>query len=479
MINKTIGELARLCGGKISSNDTTAAERSFAGVSTDTRKVGDGQLFIPLSGERFDGHDYVQQARERGAAAAMWQENRPIPEPLSDWTLVLVDDPLAALQRLAAAYRSELPVRVVGITGSNGKTTTKDMVAAVLATVFRVHKTAGNLNNHIGLPLTILEMNEQTEAAVLEMGMSGFGEIELLTSIAKPDAAIITNIGDAHLLQLGSREGIARAKLEIASGLEPGGLLVYNGDEPLLKEALTRSPLPDGIAAQSFGAQAGNDWVAHDMIIEAAGSSFILSRTANGDAAADSSYAYKIPVPGSHNVLNAAAAIAVGINLGIEPERIKEGLAELKISGMRIETVRAYNGATVLNDAYNANPTAVRAAIDLVERLNGFKRKWLVLGDMLELGPEEQALHREIGAYITPDKADGVLTYGSLGRHIAEGAWAAFQASPQSVIHFEDKAELSAWLINELKPEDLVLVKGSRGMRMEEIVQALEQAMGG
>lgn len=469
-----------MSGGHIqgSGNGTV----TIAGVSTDSRKVERGQLFIPLQGDNFDGHHYVAGALEGGAAAAMWQTDHPVPAELRDAPLVLVEDTLAALQELASAYRLELPVRVVGITGSNGKTTTKDMVAAILGTTFKVHKTFGNLNNHIGLPLTVLQLAEDTEAAVLEMGMSGFGEIELLTRIAQPDAAIITNIGDAHLLQLGSRAGIARAKLEIAAGLREDGLFVYNGDEPLLVEGVKGLQLPAGAQLQSFGIEEkdANYWLASSIAVDATSSSFDVSE----DGVKGNLTGIALPVPGRHNVSNALAAIAIGRRFGVEDAAIRQGLSELLLTGMRIEPRRAYNGAMLLNDAYNANPTAVRAAIDLLEQLSGFRRKWLVLADMLELGPEEAELHREIGAYVDPSKADALLLYGQLSEHTAAGAKANYSGdgvvseSALGVRYFTDKSKLIEALLAEVAPEDLVLVKGSRGMRMEQVVQAMEQGQG-
>ncbi|MFF2482883.1 UDP-N-acetylmuramoyl-tripeptide--D-alanyl-D-alanine ligase [Paenibacillus sp. NPDC058071] len=469
MINRTLEQVAEMCGARWNKQD--AAIR-IAGVGTDSRRVTAGQLFVPIVGDRFDGHDYVKQALLDGASASLWERGRAVPEELAEAPLLLVKDTLKALQQLAAAYREELYVRVIGITGSNGKTTTKDMVAAVLGTSYKVHKTEGNLNNHIGLPLTVLQLDEETDCAVLEMGMSGFGEIELLTNIAKPDIAVITNIGDAHLQQLGSREGIAKAKLEIAQGLQSRGLLLYNGDEPLLKAELARTPLPEGTELQTFGLQSDNDWAADNIEIGAVSSAFAVSRQGHADAGA----VYEIPVPGQHNVSNALAAIAVGRRLGISGEQIREGLAGLTLTGMRIQPVRAYNGAMILNDAYNANPTAVRAAIDLVGQLEGFRKKWIVLGDMFELGPDEAKLHHETGAYVTPEKAEAVLTCGTLSTHTSEGARVSFGdlADDDSIVHFDDKEKLADWLKARLAPDDLVLVKGSRGMRMEQIVQTLE-----
>ncbi|MFD1955196.1 UDP-N-acetylmuramoyl-tripeptide--D-alanyl-D-alanine ligase [Paenibacillus thailandensis] len=469
MIKRRLEQIAAMCGGECSP---AHADIQIAGVGKDTRQLEKGSLYVPLVGERFDGHDYAGAAIAQGAAASLWQRSKEVPADLDGAPLVFVDDTLAALQRLAAAYRAELPVKVVGITGSNGKTTTKDMVAAVLSKKLRVHKTAGNLNNHIGLPLTVLQLDETVDAAVLEMGMSGFGEIELLTKIARPDIAVITNIGDAHLLQLGSREGIAKAKLEIAAGLRDGGLLLYNGDEPLLREGVPRLSLPPGSRTGTFGLSERNDWSPSRMTIGATSSAFGVRRTDSWDSESE----IVIPVPGQHNVSNALAAVAVARSFGLTEEETAEGLSKgLTLTGMRIEPTAAYNGAMILNDAYNANPTAVRAAIDLVAQLQGFRRKWIVLGDMLELGPEEAKLHREIGEYVTPAKADRLVAFGPLSRHTADGARESFGADAgERVKHFDDQGELAGWLKSELAPDDLVLVKGSRGMRMEQIVQVLE-----
>lgn len=470
MIKRTVEQIANMAGTVYRGEH---GGRLVRGIMTDTRQEGSGELFVPLVGDRFDGHDFAEQAARSGAKAMLWERGRRAPETLGDMPLILVKDTLAALQALASSYRSELMVRVIGITGSNGKTTTKDMTAAALGGHYRVLKTDGNLNNHIGVPLTLLELDEDTEVAVLEMGMSGFGEIELLTRIAQPDAAIITNVGDAHLLQLGSREGIAKAKLEIALGLGEGGLLLYNGDEPLLHSGLQAIRLPDGVVLRTFGLGRDNDWSAGDISLEPSGSTF----TASLHGEPSSLGTVRIAVPGRHNISNALAAIAVARHFGVPGERIMAGFQTLKLTGMRIEQSRAANGAILLNDAYNANPTAMRAAIDLVGGLQSFRRRWIVLGDMLELGPQEEELHREIGAYIGPDKAEAVLAFGPLAAHIAEGAAEQLpEAAAGGLIrHFPDKEELAAWLLERLQSDDLVLVKGSRGMRMEEVAEALER----
>lgn len=429
----------------------------------DSRRIAPGYLFVPIEGERVDGHDYIEAAREAGAVAALWEAARALPEG-DTVPLILVDDVVAALQALASGYLAHAGAKVVGVTGSNGKTTTKDLLAAVLGTGFRVHKTEGNYNNHIGLPLTILSAPEGTELFVLEMGMSEFGEIELLSKLAKPDAAVITNIGESHLLQLGSRRNIARAKLEIASGMKPGGVLAYYGQEPLIREEL--AALGEiAIRTTTYGEDDGCDIVSGDISVTAEGTAFNV-QDAQG-------IRFELPIPGRHNAVNALAAIAIGRAFGLSDEQIARGLKTVKLTSMRIERGEANNGAVVLNDAYNASPTSVKAAIDLVAQLSGYAAKWIVLGDMLELGPDEAAFHAEIGAYLNQDKTDRVLLYGPLSSHTYEAAKRNFE--PGSALYFTDKNELIERLTAELGPQDLALVKASRGMRMEEVVVALQK----
>jgi UDP-N-acetylmuramoyl-tripeptide--D-alanyl-D-alanine ligase len=462
----TLREAAAWCGGTIGE---AAGGTTFSGVSTDTRQIRPGQLFVPLSGDRFDGHDYLAAAHEAGAVASLWQKDRPQPAD-AGIPLLLVDDTLAALQRLAAHYLGALQAKVVAVTGSNGKTTTKDLITSVLSTRYRVHKTEGNFNNHIGLPLTILRAEPGTEVLVLEMGMSDHGEIALLSNLAKPDIAVITNIGESHLLQLGSRRNIARAKLEIVQGLKPGGVLIVNGDEPLLAEEMDALDLQDGVEVVTFGQSETCGLSVSNIDVSA-------ERTRFDVRMGHLTQTYEIPVPGQHNAVNALAAAAAGGALGLTPEQIGEGLSAVKLTGMRIERTRARNGAVMLNDAYNASPTSVRAALSLAAGLNGYRNKRLVLGDMLELGPDEAAFHEEIGRSLTAETADFVYLYGPLSMHTAKAAEQAF--APGAVRHFADKRELTDTLLRETEPEDLVLVKASRGMKLEEIVAALQKGVVG
>ncbi|MGE7782135.1 UDP-N-acetylmuramoyl-tripeptide--D-alanyl-D-alanine ligase [Peribacillus sp. NPDC097264] len=459
MIKRTLKQISEMVNGL---NDSKVFEPiEIHGVTIDSRAVTKGCLFVPLKGEQVDGHQYVRSAIAQGASASFWQQD--IPNPPTDLPIILVENTEKALQQLARAYRDQLNIKVIGITGSNGKTTTKDMTAALLATTYKVHKTNGNFNNHLGLPLTILSMDEETEAAVLEMGMSSRGEIEFLSKLAKPDVAIITNIGESHLLDLGSREEIANAKLEIVEGLPQGGTLIYHGDEPLLESRIQKQ-FPH-LRVLSFGRTERNDLFPLTITQEADSTSFTLGGENQGD--------YQIPVLGQHNVLNALAAILAAKELNIGNESIHKGLEAIRLTNMRMEMVEGINGQKIINDAYNASPTSVKAAIELIEGLSGFRNKILVLGDMLELGASEKDFHLRIGELIAVDQIDKVFTYGPLAEYIAKGARKTFAA--ENVQSFQDKQQLIEALQTSTDAHDLILVKASRGMKLEEVVKALQK----
>ncbi|WP_342346101.1 UDP-N-acetylmuramoyl-tripeptide--D-alanyl-D-alanine ligase [Paenibacillus mangrovi] len=460
-MTKKLGEVAVMCGGNLTHDHDYDIQ--VKGVFTDSRKLVSGRLFVPLVGEKFDGHAFAAAALEGGACGVMWQRDRGIPP---EGPVIVVEDTLAALQALSKSYLSDVGCRVVGITGSNGKTTTKDMIYALLGTTFKVHKTGGNFNNHIGLPLTILEMPSDTEIAVLEMGMSGRHEIECLSAIANPEVAVITNIGEAHLLQLGSRHEIARAKLEIISGMKPGGLLVYHGDEPLIPLVLseTETAQPDGLKTFTFGMdQDKNDDYPTGMMFHSKGIIFTSHRHPGEGL--------ELPLLGQHNVINCLAALAVADYFGVSEDQICEGISGLQLTGMRIEQITTPSGFTLLNDAYNASPLSMKAAIDALDSLKGHRHKIAVLGDMLELGPKELEFHAEVGEYASEGKVDMLYTYGPLS---AEAAKAAQRRRPDlPVFHFTDKKELASHLASQVHPKDIVLIKASRGMKLEEIVDAL------
>ncbi|MGM0843018.1 MAG: UDP-N-acetylmuramoyl-tripeptide--D-alanyl-D-alanine ligase [Bacillota bacterium] len=457
MFEKKMKEICNMLDVK---NDLSKFESVVVkGVSIDTRKIEDANLFVPFKGENVDGHRFVRDAIENGASAALWDIN--VPNPPEDIPVIVVEDPLLALQSLANQYRHELDLKVVGITGSNGKTTTKDIVANLLSVKYRVHKTQGNYNNHIGLPLTILSLPQDSEVAVLEMGMSGFGEIELLSEISQPDAAIITNIGESHLQDLGSREGIAQAKLEIVKGLKSDGLFAYFGDEPLLQDGVQTLNLKH---VETFGRSESNTIYPTKINMDNKGSHFETS-LAEGET-------FFLPVLGVHNIHNALAGILIARKFGLSVDDMKEGLQSLKLTQMRMEMVEGKKGESIINDAYNASPTSMKAAIQLVSELEGFHTKILVLGDMLELGDQQEEFHQEIGQLINPEKVQHVFTFGPLGGFIGKGALENF--SPDRVHSFTDKDSLTKELSSFITGEELVLFKASRGMKLEEVIDGLK-----
>lgn len=323
MIHWNLNKIIETLNGnktKASINDDIVIQ----GVSIDSRTIKPGNLYIPLIRLK-NGHDYVQEAHIKGASASLWQMDQP--NPPNQIPLIFVEDCLQALQDLARAYRQELPIKVVGITGSNGKTTTKDMINSVLETTYKVHKTKGNLNSQIGVPLTLLDIAPGTEIAVIEMGMSERGQIKRLSQIAEPDFVLITMIGLSHLSSLGSQEEIASAKLEIIEGLVKEGILLYNGDEPLLRNGINSLEKP--ITTVRFGLSSSNDYVAGDIQVDVDGITF-MNKSNN----------YRIPTIGKHNVANALAAIAVAETMGLQPEAIRMGLENVIVTGMRMEKVK-------------------------------------------------------------------------------------------------------------------------------------------
>lgn len=457
LIRKTIEQLAEMID--ILNDISVYNDMIFQGICIDTRKLEKGNLFVPFIGEHVNGHDFVEEAIENGAVAALWQKD--VPNPPLHLPILIVEDPLVSIQQLAKKYRDELQVKVIGITGSNGKTTTKDIVANLLSTQYQVQKTEGNYNNHLGLPLTILQLKEDTEFAVLEMGMSSKGEITFLTNLARPDAVIITNIGESHLLHLGSRKGIAEAKLEIIDGLIDQGLVVYYGDEPLLSDYFDQ--YNGNALVKTFGRNDHSDLYATEIKSEERGSYFTVNTCAKQ---------FYLPVLGTHNILNALAAMLVAHHFHIPYEKMNDGFRSVKLTNMRMELVEGSKGEKIINDAYNASPTSMRAAIELIADLPGYATKIVVLGDILELGPEEETYHLKIGELLDPEKIDFVFTYGNLGEKIAEGALHRFSAD--RVFSFIKKELLIENLKNTITGNEIILVKASRGMKLEEVVTALK-----
>lgn len=443
-----LGKIFTNSNGNI--NENTAINQ----ISIDSREVRPNTLFIPIIGERFNGHVFAEQAIKDGAAAIIWGKNETLPESIpADFPIFYTTDTTEALQTLAKAYRDLVHPIVVGITGSNGKTTTKDLVAAIGSSTFKTHYTSGNFNNLIGLPLTILAMPRETELLILEMGMDRFGEIEALSNIAKPDYAIITNIGESHIEFLGSRQGIAKAKSEIISGMSSTGSLIVDGDEPLL-EGLH---MDKNLNVYRVGYGEHNDLQIKDAVVSMSGTSFFLDNEAR----------YEIPLIGKHHAKNAAFAIALAKQLQVPVNKQKAGLLQLAHTPMRFEVLAGKNGATVVNDSYNASPTSMKGAIEVIKQIDGYSNRVLVLGDILELGSYSEEMHRQIAKEVEAPITH-VLTYGEQAAFIHEEINAEIKSQ-----HYSEKQEIVNKLESLLTKDTIVLFKASRGMQFETMVKAI------
>ena len=446
----TLRQLADWCGGKVSAQfENLCVSR----MQSDSRKVRRGDLFVALRGEKVDGHDFAETAITHGAVAAL--VSRPISEKLPS---IEVEDTLRAYGAIAAGYRRMTGVKVVGITGSVGKTTTKEMTASVLEAAFRTAKTEGNHNNNLGLPMTIMDMPDDTEVAVLEMGMNHSGEMEYLSSIARPDLAIITNIGTMHIEHLGTREGILQAKLEIMRGMPDSGLGVFNGDEPLLwniRAAGTHKKYYYGIENHACDVTASDIVELDDGVrfqVRGFGQQFELF----------------VPMLGRHAVYNALAATTTGLLLGVPPEKIQSRFSSFHNTGMR-QKIYEKNGVTIIEDCYNAGPESTEAALEVLAGIKTKGRRIAVLGDMLELGNRSAAEHYRIGR-LAVGKADLLLTYGEHSVRTLTGAITGGM-SPKNTDHFDTHEDMARMLKMRVSEGDVILFKGSRGMRMEKVLQ--------
>jgi UDP-N-acetylmuramoyl-tripeptide--D-alanyl-D-alanine ligase len=425
-------------------------------ISTDSRKLKPGELFVALRGENFDGHNFVESAAKAGAAGAMVDSNwkDQVPE---NFALIRTEDTLQAYQRIAASYRESLTLKVVAITGSNGKTSTKDFTASVLGRRFRVTKTEGNFNNHVGLPRTILEATSRDEVAVWEIGMNHPGEVAALSKIAAPDAAIITNIGVAHIEFMGSREAIAKEKGALAESVGPEGTVILNADDPF----------SEGIAARArakviFAGTEGGTVRAIEISQTADGSEFTILEGAHRCRA-------QLPVPGLHMVQNALLAVAAGRAFGLSIEECAAGLATAPLAKARLQ-IKEIGGVQFLDDSYNANPDSMKAALRTLVELDADGKRIAVLGEMHELGDESARGHREVGETAAALKIDRLIVIGSVAAAIAN---AARDAGLENATVVNSTAEAAELLSQIAAPGDLVLVKGSRAARTERVIEAI------
>ena len=422
-------------------------------VTTDSREVCPGCIFVAFPGERFDGHDFAAKALEEGAAYVVL--NHPV-EGVPAEKAILCPDSYHAMMVMGANYRSQYHPKVVGVTGSVGKTTTKQMTYAAIAGFGNTIKTEGNQNNELGLPRTMFRIGKETQYAVVEMGMSHAGEIERLSKCARPDVGIITCIGVSHIGNLGSQENICKAKLEICAGLPEGAPLVLNGDDPFLRKAV----LPDHVRPVWFSLGDENaDVCALSIQQDEKGMSFVLEDHEEG------TFLVKIPAMGRHNVANALAAYCAATRLGLNARRVIAGLADFEQTGMRQKVVHV-RGVDVIEDCYNANPDSMKAALAMF-REYPCKRRFALLGDMLELGDISRAAHEEVGRQAVENKVDYLVTYGEQAKRIA--VVAAAKGLP--TLHADTYAQAAETLLNKMQPGDALLVKASRGMALEKVLE--------
>ncbi len=469
----TLERIAQVCGGTYIGRREDLG-REITMITTDSRKIEAGGLFAAIKGDHVDGHDFIPAVFEKGAFAVIG-ERAPVNVT---GNYIQVSSTIEALGAIAECYLEQLGIPVVGITGSVGKTSTKEMIAAVLAQKYNVLKTAGNFNNALGLPLTIFRLTEEHEIAVLEMGINHFGEMHELAKIAKPDICVITNIGKCHLEFLGDRDGVLRAKSEIFDFLRPDGHVILNGDDDKLAQISEikgirpiffglgeKNRIGENETAEENAANGKNEIYAD--CIEKKGLDGISCRihTDHGEFTA------KIPIPGLHMVLNALAGTAVGLQCGLTLEQIRAGIESLQPLGGRFHIVRTEN-YTIIDDCYNANPMSMKGSLGVLQDASG--RKVAILGDMGELGPEEVQIHREVGAYAGGLDIDCCICVGALSRHMANSIHTS--APGMQVFYFESLQELLVKLPELLKRHDTILVKASHFMHFEKVVQCLENS---
>lgn len=445
MYRITLSEIALAVGASVDF------EREITNISTDTRTITDGSLFIAIRGENFDGHTFAHEAFNKGACAVI------VDREIDGVPCIVVKDTIRAYLDIAKMYRSKFNPIVVGVTGSVGKTTTKEMVSLVLSERFNTLKTEGNLNNEIGLPKTLLRLNEEHEAAVIEMGMIAKGEIEILSATTQPTIAVVTNVGYSHIENLKTQENILQAKMEIVEGLKPNGILLLNADDKLLfpqRDMVKNRVVTYGMLNSEADARASN--------ITDNGISTFFTATYKGE-----SIAFEIPCIGNHNILNALVAMVIGVESGIKLSEIANALKKYKADSLR-QNIQKYGENTVIIDCYNASPDSMKASLSVLSTLNIEKggRKIAVLGDMLELGDKSKELHELVGDYVGESKADIVFCYGSESQNIAHKAL----SYSKSVIYSSDKSLICKALKGIISENDIVLFKGSRGMKLEEII---------
>lgn len=458
MKNITIGIIARVTGAQLiaAGNVEAVYEREISHITHDSRDATENSLFLAIEGERVDGHEFISGCYEKGVAACLSSQ---LFSPCEGSALLLVPDVKRALLRLAGYYRKQFNIPVLGITGSVGKTTTKDMVASVLSQRFNTLWTQGNYNNEIGVPLTLFRLEEEHQMAVIEMGMNHAGEIHALAEIVRPDMGLISNVGVAHIEYLGSREGILKAKCELFDFMGDKGVVILNGDNDML--ATLEGKLPQRI--RWFGVENKKDIYADDILMVGLEATKCTIHTEKG------SFEVTIPIPGVHMVENALSAVAVGLEMGMTLKKIKAGIESFVPTKNRMNVMKLTNGITVLNDVYNANPVSVKASLDILANAAG--RKVAILGFMGELGEFALKMHQEVGAYAAAKEIDLLFCIGRFSKETIESAKAH---GLLQVASFDTQEEFWEMGLPQITQGDTLLVKGSRSMALEKTVEKIQ-----
>ena len=453
----TIEEITKAVKGKLLLGDPKG---EITGISTDSRKVSEGEIFFPLIGEQFDAHDFIPQVLERGCRTIILSRE-PDEKLLQNRTLNLISvkDTTKALQELATYYLSLFSMKKIGVTGSTGKTTTKEMLYWIFSEKYKTARNIGNLNNHIGLPLTVLSLPKDTEAGIFEMGMSEFGEIDLLADLVRPDIGIITNIGISHIENLGSRENILKAKLEITNYFSPEGILIVNEDN----DFLSREDIQGNYQVITTGETGRSNFIISNIIDYGEdGIEFTIEHK-------EEMQTFRLNVPGRHNAYNGALAIAAGVSCGISMADAAKGLEKIEITDKRLN-IKGKNGMKIIDDTYNASPDSMKAAIDVLIATKGF-RKIAILADMFELGENTNAFHQEVGKYAAEKSIDLLIAVGAHAKFIAEGAKEILEE--KKVHYYETKELLIQDIGSMISSGDVILLKGSRGMAMDQVVKKI------
>lgn len=456
MKNLSLKNIAKVCGGKLYCSDETIADTEVTSIVSDSRKIEKGGLFVAIKGNVVDGHDYIESAYAQGVMAVMSQKELDTDKPY-----ILIDDPYIAVKKLEKFYREGLDIKVVGVTGSVGKTSTKEMIYSVLNEKYNTLKTDGNFNNELGLPLTVFRIRDEHEIAVLEMGISDFGEMTRLTEIAKPDVAVITNVGFCHLEKLGTRDGVLKAKTEIFNSLAKDGKIILNGDDDKLATVSEYNGIKPVFFHVSENSDSSSNNVYADQI-KTDGVKGVYATLHYNDSVID----VKINIPGIHMVYNALAALCVGKAFGLSDDEIKAGIEKVAPLEGRNNIVEKDN-VILINGCYNANPMSMKASIDVLSYAD--TRKVAILGDMFELGENEKEMHKEIGEYLADTDVDVIVLCGKLMNNAY--TYLLENASDKKLYYFDRLKELLTELDRILQDDDTVLIKASHGMEFAKIIQ--------